>query len=140
MAVGQQSTASSQSTLRDSDATYGCACRSADGRCLVWGQPPNIIRARYQLESGETKESILLASGWWGVSRHFHYVPEILLAFCWTVPALFRNIMPFSYLIFLVILLTHRSYRDDQKCHKKYGRFWNEYCQMVPHRIIPYLF
>lgn len=28
----------------------------------------------------------------WGLSRHFHYVPEILAAFFWTVPALFNHV------------------------------------------------
>lgn len=114
--------------------------RSANGDCLIWGRKPNIIRAKYTLENGQEKESILLASGWWGLSRHFHYIPEILLALFWTLPAGFENVMPFSYVIFLTILLTHRSFRDDDKCSIKYGEFWMDYCQKVPHRIVPYLF
>ncbi|KAK3583086.1 hypothetical protein CHS0354_036820 [Potamilus streckersoni] len=114
--------------------------RGANGECLVWGRKPEIIRAKYRLESGEIKESILLASGWWGLSRHFHYVPEILLAFWWSVPALFTYLMPYTYVIFLTILLIHRSYRDDHKCGKKYGEFWHEYRRRVPRRIVPYLF
>ena len=38
---------------------------------------------------GEKKTSLLLASGWWGVARHFHYLPEISASFFWTAPALF---------------------------------------------------
>ncbi|GAB1601770.1 7-dehydrocholesterol reductase-like [Argonauta hians] len=114
--------------------------RAAKGNCVVWGKKANIIIANYTLESGEKKQGILLVSGWWGLSRHFHYIPEILLAFCWTVPALFSNIMPYFYVIYLTILLTHRSYRDDDKCSKKYGKSWKEYCRKVPNRIIPYLF
>uniref|UniRef100_A0A2C9JUP7 7-dehydrocholesterol reductase n=2 Tax=Biomphalaria glabrata TaxID=6526 RepID=A0A2C9JUP7_BIOGL len=114
--------------------------RGANGNCLIWGRKPEIIRAKYQLENGDEKESILLASGWWGLSRHFHYIPEIMLAFFWSAPALFDNIMPYSYVIWLFILLTHRSYRDDTKCNKKYGLFWHQYCKKVPHKIVPYLF
>ena len=116
------------------------AVRRADGACLVWGRKPTIIRAKYKLDSGESRESILLASGWWGLARHFHYVPEILLAFFWSVPGLFSTGLPYTYTVWLVLLLTHRSYRDDTKCHKKYGRYWEQYCQQVPHRIIPYVF
>ncbi|KAL8561732.1 hypothetical protein ACOMHN_026015 [Nucella lapillus] len=116
------------------------AVRKADGDCRVWGRKPTIIRAKYKLENGEKKESILLASGWWGLARHFHYVAEIVLTFCWSVPALFSTVMPYTYLIWLVLLLTHRSYRDDAKCQKKYGQFWTEYRQQVPYRIIPYVF
>lgn len=116
------------------------AVRSADGDCLVWGRKPTIIRAKYELESGETRESILLASGWWGLSRHFHYIPEILLAFCWSAPAIFDCVLPYTYLIWLVMLLTHRSYRDDTKCEQKYGAFWLQYRRQVPHKIVPYIF
>lgn len=114
--------------------------RGTGGECLVWGKKPNIIRAKYQLENGKEKESILLASGWWGLARHFNYLAEIMLAFCWTIPAMFVNVMPYSYVIFLTFLLIHRSYRDDDKCGDKYGSFWIEYCQKVPHRIVPLLF
>lgn len=114
--------------------------RHANGECLVWGRKPHIIRAKYRIEGGEEKESILLASGWWGLSRHFHYIPEILLSFFWTVTTGFENVLPYSYVLVLVVLLIHRSYRDENKCSKKYGRYWQEYCTRVPHRIIPFLF
>jgi 7-dehydrocholesterol reductase len=117
------------------------AVRTSDGQCLVWGKKPTLIRAKYTLESGETKESLLLASGWWGLARHFHYVPEILLAFFWTVPAApASQLMPFTYVIYLTILLTHRSYRDDRRCEDKYGAYWQEYRKAVPARIIPFVF
>ncbi|XP_052243293.1 uncharacterized protein LOC127853110 isoform X2 [Dreissena polymorpha] len=114
--------------------------RKANGDCLVWGRKPDLIRAKYRIEGGEVRESILLASGWWGLSRHFHYIPEILLSFFWTVTTGFENVLPYTYLIVLVILLTHRSFRDEQKCSLKYGIYWQEYCTKVKHRIIPFLF
>ena len=114
--------------------------RHSDGKCLVWGKVPDIIRAKYTIENGEERESILLASGWWGLSRHFHYVPEILLSFFWSVPAGFGAMLPYTYVIYLIILLTHRSFRDEAKCGKKYGPFWQQYCTKVKHRIVPYLF
>lgn len=114
--------------------------RHHDGDCLVWGKRPDIIRAKYITENGEERESILLASGWWGLSRHFHYVPEILLSFFWTCPAGFGALLPYSYITFLIILLIHRSFRDEDKCGKKYGAFWQQYCRKVRHRIVPYLF
>ncbi|KAH9489614.1 7-dehydrocholesterol reductase [Bulinus truncatus] len=114
--------------------------RRTNGECLIWGQKPEIIRASYQLENGGTKESILLASGFWGMSRHFHYVPELMLSLLWSLPALFDNILPYSYVIYLTILLMHRSFRDEEKCSGKYGRFWSLYCTKVPYRVIPNLF
>ncbi|KAH9716341.1 7-dehydrocholesterol reductase [Citrus sinensis] len=111
--------------------------RRTNGRCLVWGKAPSKIVASYTTSSGETKQSLLLTSGWWGLARHFHYVPEILAAFFWTVPALFNHFLPYFYVIFLTILLFDRAKRDDDRCRSKYGKYWKIYCQKVPYRIIP---
>jgi len=113
--------------------------RSTDGNCAIWGSRPEVIRATYQLEDRKKRQSLLLVSGFWGIARHFHYVPELALAFIWTVPALFDNLLPYSYFIILVILLVHRTYRDDLICKKKYGEYWDEYLSLVPHKIIPYI-
>jgi 7-dehydrocholesterol reductase len=114
--------------------------RATDGVCTVWGKKPELIRASYTTDTGESKESILLASGWWGVSRHFHYIPELTVAFLWCLPAGFISILPYTYFIFLCILLTHRSIRDDKKCAVKYGEHWKEYCKRVPYKIVPGIF
>ncbi len=111
--------------------------RATNGKCTVWGRPPMLIHATYTTERGQTKQNILLASGYWGLSRHFHYLPELAAAFCWSVPALFGDVLPYFYFIFLTILLVHRSFRDDERCHRKYGRAWDEYRELVPNRIIP---
>ncbi|WRX27015.1 Sterol biosynthesis ERG24/DHCR-like - like 3 [Theobroma cacao] len=79
------------------------------------------IEATYTTTSGETKTSLLLTSGWWGLSRHFHYVPEILAAFFWTVPALFNHFLPYFYVVFLTILLFDRAKRDDDRCRSKHN-------------------
>jgi 7-dehydrocholesterol reductase len=111
--------------------------RALGGKCTVWGKEPVLITGHYTTGKGEKRESLLLASGWWGISRHFHYVPEWLAAFCWTVPVLFSNLLPFFYVIFLGILLTHRAFRDDRRCAAKYGGDWKAYCEKVPYKIIP---
>src|SRR3989344_4137133 len=79
--------------------------RAKNGNCLVWGRAPTLITAPYRTQNGEERESFLLASGWWGISRHFHYIPEILSAFFWSLPALFTNFFPYFYVCFLSILL-----------------------------------
>ncbi len=111
--------------------------RALNGNCTVWGQKPILIRAQYTTQEGEVKQSLLLASGFWGLSRHFHYVPEIIGAFCWSVPALFINFMPYFYVVFLTILLFHRAYRDEERCAQKYGDYWRQYCERVRYKIIP---
>jgi 7-dehydrocholesterol reductase len=114
--------------------------RAKNGECLVWGRQPSLIHATYKTQDGEEKKTQLLASGWWGLSRHFHYVPEIIGAFLWSVPALFTNFFPYFYTLFLTVLLLDRAFRHDRRCAEKYGKYWDQYCQKVPYKIIPYLF
>ena len=113
--------------------------RATKGSCTVWGKKPITLLAHYKTETGEARQSLLLASGWWGVARHFHYVPELIAAFCWSVPALFENFSPYFYVCFLTILLVDRAFRDDKRCAKKYGKDWDKYCALVPYKILPLL-
>lgn len=113
--------------------------RMTNGDCTVWGSKPVMTVAKYKTEDGEEKQNVLLASGWWGIARHFHYVPEVLGAFFWSVPALFENFMPYFYVIFLAILLTDRAFRDDKRCAEKYGEYWQQHCEQVRYKIFPFL-
>jgi len=60
--------------------------RKANGKCKVFGKPAKIIRATYVTKDGKPKKSILLVSGYWGLARHFHYIPELLFALMICVP------------------------------------------------------
>jgi len=114
--------------------------RSKNGDCRIWNRKPDLIFANYKTEWGEERQNLLLASGWWGISRHFHYLPEILAAFFWSMPAMFNYYMPYFYLTFLVLLLIERSYRQDRRCAMKYGKDWEKYCERVPFRLIPFVY
>jgi 7-dehydrocholesterol reductase len=114
--------------------------RATDGKTKVWGKTPEIVRARYKTADGKEHDSLLLASGYWGVARHFHYVPEILLALAWSLPAGVDYFVPYFYVVFLTILLLDRSVRDDKRCRLKYGGAWEEYCARVPYKVIPGVF
>jgi 7-dehydrocholesterol reductase len=111
--------------------------RASDGAAAVWGRPPVLIQAPYTTGDGVERKNLLLASGWWGVARHFSYSAELAVAVLWTVPAGFNHVMPWLYPIFLTILLVHRTKRDDARCREKYGGAWREYCRLVPWRILP---
>jgi len=114
--------------------------RQTEGRTTVWGHRPEIITAHYRAADGRPRHSLLLASGWWGVARHFHYVPEILLAVAWTLPVGFSHLLPWFYVIYLTFLLVDRAGRDDRRCAAKYGTSWDAYRQRVPYRMIPGLY
>lgn len=118
--------------------------RATNGKSLVWGKKPTFIEASYTVvdrETGESREkrSLLLASGFWGVARHFQYFFELTAAWSWCLLANpSRNgILPLSYAAFLTYLLVDRAERDSKKCHKKYGKYYEEYCQLVPYKILP---
>lgn len=100
------------------------AFRQANGDLKIWGKPAKFITAKYATEKG-IRDSILLYSGYWGWARHFHYIPEILASFFWSVPALNYNFMPYFYVFYLTLLLTDRAHRDDARCKAKYGKYWD---------------
>lgn len=114
--------------------------RATQGNCTIWGKKPELMRAKYLTDTGEERESLLLLSGWWGVSRHFHYIPELTAALMWCIPGGVSHLMPYTYFLFLTVLLTHRSIRDDIKCRTKYVKYWDEYCKKVPYKILPGIF
>lgn len=111
--------------------------RRSKGAGKVWGKDPLFIEAKYKTESGEIKSSLLLGSGYWGLSRHFHYVPEILASLFWTFPVWTYNILPWFYVPYLTLLLFDRAHRDDARCRSKYGKYWDMYCKHVRDLIIP---
>jgi len=112
--------------------------RQTGGKCTLWGQPARGLTVRNQLTD---KPSELLLSGCWGVSRHLNYVFELMAALTWCSAAAWgHDLWPLLYFFFLVVLLVHRVFRDEEKCAAKYGPYWTQYCQLVPYRMIPYIF
>lgn len=112
----------------------------ANPRAIIWGKPAKLIEATYTTGDGKKHHSLLLYSGWWGTSRHFHYIAELASCIIWSWPVGFEFAAAWVYVIFLTILLFDRAYRDELRCAKKYGKFWVEYCKKVPYRVIPYIY
>jgi 7-dehydrocholesterol reductase len=113
------------------------------------GRKANYINVKYnvgiELRNGtivsHEKDSVLLCDGWWGIARHFHYIPEIFATLFWCLPVGLENIfIPYFYFIYLTPLLIHRLFRDEERCRDKYDKYWDMYCQNVPYRMIPYVF
>jgi 7-dehydrocholesterol reductase len=104
---------------------------------LVWGARPRIVRAPYTDETGAARTSVLLASGWWGIASHFHYVPELTASLAWSLPAGGASALPYAYVAFLAVLLVDRAFRDDARCAAKYGKAWAEYRALVPWKVLP---
>jgi 7-dehydrocholesterol reductase len=125
----------------------------ANPDCKIWGKKAEYIAPFHHSvvkgvdpqnpginpEEGK-KSSKLLVSGWWGKSRHMNYTYEIGLSGCWSAVGAPLGIAPFAYLGYIIALLVHRIYRDEDKCRVKYGKYWDEYCKRVPARLIPGIF
>ena len=85
--------------------------REANGKGLIWGKPPVFVAAKYDVIDAVTGEvtgqrkSLLLASGFWGIARHFHYVFELTAAWSWCLLANpFKNgALPLFYAVFLTM-------------------------------------
>ncbi|XP_046455407.1 7-dehydrocholesterol reductase-like isoform X1 [Daphnia pulex] len=112
--------------------------RETDGKCRLWGKPAKFLpTVDKKTKKPSTK---LMLSGFWGVARHLNYTFELMAALMWCFPGYGHGIWPFLYFFFLIVLLVHRCYRDEDKCMDKYGPAWVEYCKRVPYRMIPYVF
>ena len=49
-------------------------------------------------------------------------------------------LVTYFFMLYFAVLLIHRERRDHEKCKKKYGSDWDEYCRRVPSRVIPGLY
>ena len=79
----------------------------------------------------------LLTSGWWGLARKINYTGDWIMGLSWCMLCGFDSVVPYYYAVYFAVLLVHRSIRDDHMCRAKYGKDWDAYRQLVPHRFIP---
>lgn len=114
--------------------------RAAGGKCTVWGKPAECIAAEYRDAAGKKHTNLLVCSGYLGLVRHFHYMPDIVLLFLYCAPAGFTRLLPWSYFFYLTSLLLDRCQRIDARCAAKYGAAWQEYCRRVPYKLVPGVF
>lgn len=85
----------------------------------------------------------LFCGGLWGRARHINYLGEILEAVGIAMASGYTPLMvwiPWLYPLYYVGLLVTRERDDDARCREKYGALWEEYCQRVPWRIVPYVY
>ncbi|CAG8570072.1 9578_t:CDS:2 [Cetraspora pellucida] len=105
--------------------------RRMNGECIIWGKPARYIRTHFVTSDGKEHNSI---------SRHFNYVGDLLISSAMCLACGFNHLLPYFYIIYMFILLIHRIYRDDARCRGKYGKYWDNYCQVVKWKLLPYVF
>ena len=99
------------------------------------------IKAEYKTSDGKTNTTYLVACGWMGIASNINYFFEIFAALMWTLGGTIpKNIFCYTYVIYLTVLLVHRTYRLERKCLEKYGASWKLYRNLVPYKIIPGFF
>ncbi|THC93032.1 hypothetical protein EYZ11_007486 [Aspergillus tanneri] len=120
--------------------------RLTRGNCMIAGEKPKIIKCSYETTNGVKHESLLLCSGtnhprpaaepslmpahlgWWGYVRHANYLGDLILSYAMCAACGVTHLLPWTYAIFMTILLTHRCIRDEKRCLAKYGKLWESYC------------
>ncbi|GLB40307.1 putative ERG4 ERG24 ergosterol biosynthesis protein [Lyophyllum shimeji] len=55
---------------------------------------------------------------------HPNYLDDVLMALAWSLPTVFDAPLTYFYVVYFAILLIHRQSRDDEHCHRKYGKDW----------------
>lgn len=98
---------------------------------LPWGtlKNPSYIKTK--------QGNLILTGGWWGYARKAHYTADLIMALSWGFICGFNTVITYFYPAFFIVVLIHRVTRDMQKCAKKYGKDWEEYCRQVPYIFIP---
>ncbi len=101
---------------------------------LPWGtlQEPRTMKTAHGNE--------LLIDGWWRYARKIHYTADVGMALSWGLICGFDHFLPFFYVTFFVLMISHRARRDIEKCRRKYGEDWDRYCEEVPYLFIPGVF
>ncbi|KAH9808967.1 ergosterol biosynthesis ERG4/ERG24 [Melampsora americana] len=79
----------------------------------------------------------LLLDGWWAYCRKPNYTADLIQGLCWALSSGQTSWIPYFYPVFFLCMLLHRVTRDHQRCSKKYGKGWEEYCKKVPYLLIP---
>jgi 7-dehydrocholesterol reductase len=114
--------------------------RRTKGNCKIWGSPAKVLHVKYMTKDGLEHTSLLLCSGWWGLARHVNYLGDLVLSYSMCATCGFENLLPWTYAIFMTVLLIHRCGRDEKRCSKKYGKHWDDYSKKVRWVIIPGLY
>ena len=111
--------------------------RSTSGQVDIWGKPAEFIPTQYKTKDGKTHQSLLITSGWWGFSRHANYLADLMLSWAMCATCSTTHLLPWTYFFFISVLLWHRIHRDEQRCAKKYGKYWDVYTTTVKYKLVP---
>lgn len=114
--------------------------RSANSEKDAFRRDPSAPEVSH-LKFMETKRGTkLITSGWWGAARKINYTGDWLITLSWCLLCGYHSPIPYFQAVYFLILLIHRTIRDDLMCSEKYGEDWTEYKKRVPYIFIPGFF
>jgi delta14-sterol reductase len=99
-----------------------------DPTAKIWGKPAETLGGR------------LLISGWWRIGRKINYTGEIMVYSSYALCTGFASLFPYILPLWLCGLLSHRAWRDEQRCASKYGELWVEYTKIAKFKMVPFLY
>ena len=99
-----------------------------DANTSIWGKPAQTLDGR------------LLVSGFWGIGRHLNYTGEICVYLAFILTTGCVSWLPFLLPLWLVALLSHRAWRDEQRCRAKYGDLWGRYKRHARFSMVPFVY
>ncbi|KAB8253794.1 ergosterol biosynthesis ERG4/ERG24 [Aspergillus pseudonomiae] len=82
----------------------------------------------------------ILVDGWFALARKPNYLADMFFAMSWGLITGFKSPFPWFYFVFFMVMITHRTIRDTNRCRRKYGEAWRRYEREVPYLFIPYVF
>jgi hypothetical protein len=66
----------------------------------TWFQPTRYLAARYHTGfKNEERQSYLLLSGFWGLSRHMNYLGDLMISLAFCLTCGFTHILPYFYIV-----------------------------------------
>lgn len=99
---------------------------------LLW-QPSGLL-----VHTNTGHKTHLVTSGPYSFCRHPNYLAD--LAWSFSLCSLGGSWKGYLFFVFLCILLLHRCKRDEDRCFKKYGSDWRQYCSNIRYRLIPKIY
>lgn len=72
--------------------------------------------------------------------RHASYVGSVTYSIAACLACGTDSLFPHTEGLIVMAMVAHRCIRDEERCRAKYGKTWDEYCQLVPWRMIPGVF
>ncbi|CAF2519438.1 unnamed protein product [Rotaria sp. Silwood2] len=119
----------------DSSKVWGLSCYNSFLKLIFGICRPNT--AKYiQTKRGPK----LLYSGCWGIARRMNLTGDILQSIGWCLLCSRNHLIPYTYIIYLILCFIHRERRDNEVCQRKFGSDWKRYTNIVQWRLFPNIY